>query len=68
MSNRVDELRALVENIPDAYPDFVRAMCRDSQDVDNGVERLIKFVKNYPEATSSDVIDELSDMLGCELQ
>lgn len=68
MSNRVDELRALVENIPDAYPEFVRAMCEDSQDVDNGVERLIEFIKNHPEATSSDVINELSDMLGCELQ
>ncbi len=68
MERDVEELRMLVENIPDAYPDFVNAMCRDSQDVENGVKRLIAFIKSHPNATSSDVIDELSDMLGCELQ
>ena len=68
MAKDIDELRELVENIPDTYPDFVNAMCRDSQEVENGVEHLIDFIKSHPDATSSDVIDEMSDMLGCELQ
>ena len=68
MSVLEDELKALVENISDSYPEFVRAVCEDSQDVESGTQHMVDFIKNHPSATSSDVINELSDILGCEMQ
>lgn len=51
----MDELRKLLENVSDSYEDFVDCMCSIAKDYDE-VDILIDYIKENPEADSSDII------------
>lgn len=53
--DKKSELKALLENVPGSYIDFVHGglLCAEEH---NAYDKLIKFIKENPDATSSDVI------------
>lgn len=58
------ELEKALSNIKDCYPDFLigtKQDCCDDPDVRNG---LISFLKEFPNASTSDVIEEVSHLHG----
>lgn len=54
-----DELRALLENVPDSYPDFVKVMMHLAARHNNHQD-VIDYIKNNPNAQTDD-IDEFFD-------
>jgi len=55
----MEELTELLKNVSDSYYDFVIGICRDVRNVDNGVQMMIDFIKEHPDAKSDDIIDAL---------
>jgi hypothetical protein len=55
----MEELTELLKNVSDSYYDFVIGICRYVRNVDNGVQMMIDFIKEHPDAKSDDIIDAL---------
>ena len=55
----MEELTELLKNVSDSYYDFVIGICRYVRNVDNGVQMMIDFIKEHPNAKSDDIIDAL---------
>lgn len=57
-----DELKALLENIEDSYPDFVK--CGMSvADTDDKRQQLIEYIQSNPGAGTSEIIEYIDDVL-----
>ncbi|GEM_PF-5355777 len=54
VSNKKDKLRKLLERTPKAYNDFINGTLRDADEY-NAYDKLIGFMEENPNATSSDV-------------
>lgn len=55
----MEELTELLKNVSDSYYDFVIGICRYVRNVANGVQMMIDFIKEHPDAKSDDIIDAL---------
>lgn len=55
----MEELTELLKNVSDSYYDFVVGICRYVRNVDNGVQMMIDYIKEHPDAKSDDIIDAL---------
>lgn len=60
--NKKQELERLVRGIPDTYKDFIRGTMQDAEDY-NAYDKLINFIKNTPNVTSSDVVKFITENL-----
>lgn len=54
------ELRELLENVSDSYPDFVSCGISVAKN-HNSIDEIGNFIKNNPEAKTSDVILYVSE-------
>lgn len=57
----MEELKALLNNISDSYYDFVSAMIHYAKKKKTREDALLGFIKSNPDATSSDVIEFVSN-------
>lgn len=58
-----DELKTLLENVSDSYPDFVRgvsAVCKSYPEV---LDEIKQYIKDHKDADSSDITEKLYDMI-----
>ena len=55
----MEELTERLKNVSDSYYDFVIGIRRYVRNVDNGVQMMIDFIKEHPDAKSDDIIDAL---------
>lgn len=53
---QMSEFKQLLESIPDSYLDFVNAGLREAQKNDKFITKVATFIKNNPQATTSDII------------
>lgn len=51
----MDELKQLLLQVPDCYSDFVYGVMAEARDYPEHLDELIKFIKDNPEATTSDI-------------
>ena len=56
------ELRTLLENVSDAYPDFILGVMLTFANDKSGQNKMISFLKANPDATA-DEISEYEDFL-----
>lgn len=65
----MEELKYLLDKVSDSYTDFVVGIIGDIRDNPEKLDELKNFIKNNPEATSSDIIkwtmDNVSDLPRC---
>ncbi len=59
-----ERLREVLETISDSYDNFPGAIIRGCKTVENGIDKMLKFVENTPEITTSMVVRHLADMRG----
>lgn len=52
----MEELRQLLLQVSDSYSDFVRGVMLDARDNPDRLDDIIQFIKDNPEATTSDII------------
>ena len=63
--NENSELKALLENVCDTYPDFVHGVMLVVRDEGGNVaDKLIKYIKANPKADSSDISEFLDEIIG----
>ena len=58
----IDELKALLESVPDAYCDFVKFGISVA-DTDDKRNQLIEYLKSNPDARTSQIITYIDDVL-----
>ena len=58
--DNMGELKKLLQNVGDSYNDFVMGMMNYADFNADREERLIGYLKNNPEALSSDIIEFVS--------
>lgn len=51
-----DELKKLLENVSDTYYDFVEGALIEAKKDESYAEKLINYLKNNPDATTSEII------------
>ena len=51
-----DELKKLLENVSDTYYDFVKGALIEAKKDESYAEKLIDYLKNNPDATTSEII------------
>ena len=61
MENIKDTLKEFLLKVPDSYEDFVHGVCLAAK-TDEVILGLIDFMKNNPNADSSDVSDKLDEL------
>lgn len=59
-----EKLRRLLDNISDSYEGFTISGLAFCKDIPNGYQRLIKFIEDNPNITTSEVVEFVSDMRG----
>lgn len=52
----MEELRQLLLQVSDSYSDFVLGVMLDARENPDRLDDIIKFIKDNPEATTSDII------------
>ena len=52
----MEELRQLLLQVSDSYSDFVHGVMLDARDNPDRLDDIIQFIKDNPEATTSDII------------
>lgn len=52
----MDELKELLLQVSDCYSDFVYGVMADVRDNPDRLNDIIQFIKDNPEATTSDII------------
>ena len=57
----MEELVNLLNKVEDAYFDFVIAMVKYAEKKQSRKEALVQYLKNHSDATSSDVIEFVSE-------
>lgn len=63
--NENSELKALLENVCDTYPDFVHGVMLVVRDEGGNVaDKLIKYIKANPKANSSEITVYLNEIIG----
>ena len=51
-----DEVKKLLENVSDTYYDFVEGALIEAEKDESYAEKLIDYLKNNPDATTSEII------------
>lgn len=51
----MDELKQLLLQVSDSYSDFVHGVMLDARDYPDRLDDIIQFIKDNPDATSSDI-------------
>lgn len=62
-----DELKALLEDISDSYPDFVNFGIGVA-DTDEKRKQLIEYLQSNPDANTSQIISYIDDVLDPETE
>lgn len=57
----MNELSALLNNIEDSYFDFVSAMLHYAKQKSSRLDALLKYLRENPNVSSSDVIEFVSE-------
>jgi hypothetical protein len=57
----MDELKKVLESVDDCYEDFVVGVMSAAED-DEDIEKIIVFIKENDEVTTSDVIEYLDEL------
>ena len=57
----MEELKSLLNSIEDTYEDFVSGILHYAGKSSERTGAVLSFLKNHPEATSSDVVKFVSD-------
>ena len=52
----MEELKQLLLQVPHSYSDFVRGVLLDIRDNPDRLDDIVRFIKDNPEATSSDIV------------
>lgn len=52
-------LKKLLKNVPDTYSDFEMGIEFDCEEDDEIANKMIEYMQNNPEATSSDILEYL---------
>jgi hypothetical protein len=60
----MSELKKLLLNVPDSYSDFVESLLDEARKSEKRKQGLIKYLKDNPEATTSEVLSYLVGDLG----
>lgn len=60
------DFKTILENVPRSYADFVGYMIFSTKDDDELRDDIIGFIKDNPDATSSDVIKYLREIVEYE--
>lgn len=58
----MEELIQLLERVPDTYEDFVLGVKRCLRDDEESLHKMIQFIKENPEKTSSDICEYLEEL------
>ena len=61
-------LKQLLKKVPDAYPDFVNGMIAFLEDEEEITERIIKYINNNPNATTSEILEYHTSIDPTELE
>lgn len=54
--NKLDELKRLLENVPDSYQDFVDAGLSEAENNDEFADKVISYINANPSASTSEII------------
>jgi len=57
----MEELTALLNNVPDSYFDFVSAMVHYAQKKQSRLDSLLNYLKSNPGVSSSDIVKFVSE-------
>ncbi len=57
----MEELTALLNNVPDSYFDFVSAMIHYAQKKQSRLDALLNFLNSNPGVSSSDIVKFVSE-------
>ena len=57
----MEELTKMLNNIADSYYDFVLAVTQYAKRKPERLEKVLNYLKDNPNATSSDVVEFVSD-------
>lgn len=61
MNKKLEELKRLLEELPDSYEDFVNGVLLVAED-DNVVDELLEFMKTYDNLITDYVLDYVADL------
>ncbi|HBB71879.1 MAG TPA: hypothetical protein DCZ71_04655 [Ruminococcus sp.] len=50
-----DEFKMLIKSVPDTYEDFERWVFRAAETYEGYAEYIINYLKDHPDATTSDI-------------
>ncbi len=63
--DKFEEFKALLEGVSDSYDGFVEGGLIEAKDNDEYIEKITKFIKDNPEANTSDIIQfETEEIFG----
>lgn len=57
----MDELKQLLLQVSDSYSDFVHGVMAEARDYPDRRDDIIRFIKEHPEATTSDILKWTSE-------
>ena len=61
-------LKQILKKVPDAYPDFVNGMMALLEDEEEITEKIIRYIKNNPNATTSEILEYHTSIDPTELE
>lgn len=68
MMNIIETLREKLNNVSDAYPNFVRCILEDCEDYKDKnpkiAEQVLQYIDENPNAQTSDILDFEMDCIG----
>lgn len=63
-NEKIDELKKLLESLNDSYDDFVRGLLHSAKKSESIRDKIILYIKDSENVTTSDVIDYLDELEG----
>lgn len=60
--------KAIIKKVPDAYPDFFNGMIAFLEDEEEITEKIIKYINNNPNATTSEILEYHTSIDPTELE
>ncbi len=61
-------LKKLLKEVPDAYPDFVNGMIAFLEGEEEITEKIIKYMQEHPDATTSEILEYHTSIDPTELE
>ncbi len=60
----MDELKKLLESVPDSYDDFVGGMLVYLKDDEENRNKVVEYIKNNPEKKTDDILEYMDELWG----